>query len=211
MVFPKARLAVSACLFLGWIGILLFLVLRTRDPVILSRPQFLESPLHVIADVRARNGLPDPEVTIVEVAWSSDAADKNLAGVKLLVEDLSYAGPDQGWSGAGQYLLPLTKRTIDKGFGYKVTPLPWHPGYVPQASVEVENVGPEPEKVAEIVQTLTGMKFEPGAVWRNVSWNDALQLKTRLEEAKASVRMRGETRIYRASPETLSQWRQLGK
>ncbi|MCI0376240.1 MAG: hypothetical protein L0215_01405, partial [Gemmataceae bacterium] len=131
MVFPKARLAVSACLFLGWIGFLLFLVLKTRAPVILSRPQFLVSPLHVIAEVRDKNGLPDPEVTVVQVAWTSDTADEKLAGVKLFVEDLPYSGPDQGWTGAGQYLLPLTKRTIANGFGYKVTPLPWHPGYVP--------------------------------------------------------------------------------
>ena len=31
MVFPKARLVVSACLFLAWIGFLAYLVARTRD------------------------------------------------------------------------------------------------------------------------------------------------------------------------------------
>ena len=70
MVFPKARLVVSAVLFLAWIGFLAYLVARTRDPVILSRPQLVVSSVVLIADVKEQSGRPAPTVAVTKIAWA---------------------------------------------------------------------------------------------------------------------------------------------
>ena len=54
MTRSRLRLTLAVCLFLAWIGYLAFLVVRTRDPVILARPQFLETDVVIVA---ALNGL----------------------------------------------------------------------------------------------------------------------------------------------------------
>ena len=47
---PRVRLVLSGSLFLAWIGYLAYLVAITRNPVILSRPQFLEANVYVLAE-----------------------------------------------------------------------------------------------------------------------------------------------------------------
>jgi len=46
---PKQRLLLASLCFLAWIGYLGYLVSITREPVILSRPQFLVADLYVLA------------------------------------------------------------------------------------------------------------------------------------------------------------------
>src|SRR5262245_36938282 len=105
MVCPKARLVLSGGLCLAWIGFLVYLVARTRDPVILSRPQLAVTSAVVVADVQEKDGRPAPAVTIKKVAWAR-ANDEPIAnGTPLAVEGLSDCGPSQGWRGPGEYIL----------------------------------------------------------------------------------------------------------
>src|SRR5947209_8212401 len=130
MVFPKARLVVSGGLFLAWIGFLVYLVARTRDPVILSRPQLAVASIVVVANVEEKDGHATPTVTIKSVAWALSKEDPISVGSALTVEGLADCGPRQGWRGPGEYIVPLTRKT-DGGRAYEVTPLPLSPGYVP--------------------------------------------------------------------------------
>src|SRR5271156_3548104 len=70
MTFPKARLAVSACLLVAWLGYLGFLVYETRDVVVLSRPQFMVAQVYAVVNVRDQQGRADSDV---EVVWASSA------------------------------------------------------------------------------------------------------------------------------------------
>jgi len=67
------RLAVTAVLFLAWIGYLVYLAAMTTRPVVLSRPQFLVAELYVIAELRTglTEAVPAEEATIREVVWSA--------------------------------------------------------------------------------------------------------------------------------------------
>jgi hypothetical protein len=212
MVFPKARLVVSGGLFLTWIGFLVYLVARTRDPVILSRPQLVVASAVVVADIQEKDGRPMPTVTIKRVAWALGHADPLFAGTPLIVDGLADCGPGQGWKGPGEYILPLTKRKPDSGNTFEVTPLPLSPGYAPQyVTVELVQTGPDKEKVAELVDTLFGRAdkkgdIPPGVLRRNVPRLEAESAKRKLEAAKAVLRItEGEERIYRATPDVLEQ------
>ena len=76
------RLAVTAALFLGWVGYLAYLALFTRNPVVLSRPQFLVSELDVIA-IRQ----DDDTFVIQEVLWPSERKAE-WEGKTVVVENL---------------------------------------------------------------------------------------------------------------------------
>jgi hypothetical protein len=121
MTFPKARLVVSACLFVGWLGFLLFLVLDTNT-IILSRPQFLIAQTYAVVELHdGAAGKPDPMVLIDEVIWSADPADEGLVKKQVRIPGVAVCGPDEGYAGPGQYLLPLLKTS--RG-AYVITPMP---------------------------------------------------------------------------------------
>jgi len=212
MVFPKARLAVSAGLFLAWIGFLAYLVAHTRDPVILSRPQVVVSSVIVVAEVKEEASRPTPTVTVKKVVRQLPGQDANWVGAPLLVEGLAHIGSRQGWRGPGAYIIPLTKR----GAAYEVTPLPLSPGYFPEfVTVELARIGPDKDKVAELASKLIGppdnkAEIAPGILRRNVPRQEAEEIKRTLEAVKASVRIsEGESRIYRATPDALEQLAEL--
>lgn len=232
MVFPKARLVVSGVLFLSWIGFLLYLVLRTRDPVILSRPQFLVAPLQLIAQVDEKDGKASATVTVESVGYAADPEDEKLAGKQIVVEGLPDCGPRQGWAGAGSYLLPLTKEKVGRSHVFLVTPLPISPGYSPQlGTVILDGVGKNKDKVAELVARYTGRNEVPakamdkGVLRRNVLWpreeedldkhknfpeGTVQEMVLTLREAGAQALARKEeTRIYRANQEALEQWEEI--
>lgn len=148
-VFPRARLAAAAVLFLGWIGILLLLVIRTRDPVILSRPQLLVSNLVVVAQVHeGRGGGANSEITVTEVLWAAEKDDIILKAEKLDVQDLS--GEPMGWKGPGLlYIVPLLKRKEGKGFVLQVTPMPVVPGYHPKTGPDARIYAATPDALAQ--------------------------------------------------------------
>ena len=112
MTFPRARVLVSLCLFVAWLGFLFYLVLERRT-IVVSQPQFLISQAIVVVEVR--DGAPDAQISVKDVLWSADAKDRQLKEITLA--DLGHA---QGYQGAGVYVVPLRKREGR----FSITPLP---------------------------------------------------------------------------------------
>ena len=217
MVFPKARLLVSAALFVGWIGFLAYLVAITRDPVILSRPQILVSNVCVLADIEELDGRPKSEVTVTEVLWADDG-DKSLEKQKLVLPDLAELDRPQGWAGNGSYLLPLIRREFEKRSTFELAPIPPMPGFHPTVSVELADAGSDPDKITQYLQTALaidaqtakGMTQRSRILARFLPAGVAIDVKSDLEKLGARVRLEEyETRIYRATDDALRQFRDL--
>ena len=122
MTFPKARLVVSAVLFLTWLGFLAYLV-STSTKVILSRPQFMIAQLYVVAEVREgpANDALNPEVTIDSVLWSARPADAKLVGAKVALPEIEACGKKQGNHGTGKYLFALQRTNTGD---FEIAPVP---------------------------------------------------------------------------------------
>ncbi|HEV3262690.1 MAG TPA: hypothetical protein VG013_37970 [Gemmataceae bacterium] len=120
----KVWLVLSAGLFVAWIGWLAYLAATAKQPVVLSRPQFLVSTLDVIADVRETDGKPDAQATVREVHWPAQG-ERKLVGKTISVKNLSEC---QGWKGPGPYILPLAR---DMAGDFEVAAIPPSPGFPP--------------------------------------------------------------------------------
>ena len=108
MTFPKVRPIIFAALFLAWLGFLFYLVLDTQHTVI-SKPQVRIAQAVLIVAVRDEGGKADPTVSVAEVL-KSDPAHLVLVGQKLRLIDLLGCKKEHGYSGAGDYVIPLTWR-----------------------------------------------------------------------------------------------------
>ena len=114
MTFPKARLAVAACLLVGWLLYLGFLVYQSRDVAFLSKPQFMKAELYVVVELTdGTHGGPAPDVTVEKVLWSADAADRQLAGKRLHIANIAACAKENGYKGEGKYLVPLKRPAPD--------------------------------------------------------------------------------------------------
>lgn len=221
MVFPKARLLVSFGLFASWIGYLAWLVATTRQPVVLSRSQFLVADLFVVAELKSCNGWPCSKAVVQEVVWPAQAQD--LVGLTLPLEGLGDHGPKQGWAGEGIYILALSRLMLDqkKNQVFQITPLPATPGYSPTfATIQIRKAGPNPEKLAQLLTAhLSGLPLEksmelvksaPSLVKGNVPLAEAIQLKKAAEALGGDLDVRErETRIYSATPEARAQLKEV--
>ncbi len=124
MTFARIRLAVAALAFAGWLTWLALAVWQKDAPDKVSRAQLTAADSLLVAEVTAgEDGLPQTKVKVVQ----------RLAGTGPKVgEDITVANlpsavvPGKGFTGAGQYLLPLTGG--DLGL-YRVAGLPRSPGY----------------------------------------------------------------------------------
>jgi hypothetical protein len=126
---PRTRLALAAVLFVAWIGYLAVLAWTTSRPVVLSRPQFLVANLYVIAELPGSDR-PAADVTVREAGGPGVDRDKVKPGGRVKVINLPEVGPAQGWHGAGEYILPLSKRQDGT---FQVTPIPPSPGFAADA------------------------------------------------------------------------------
>ena len=95
---PRVRLWLAACLFIGWLGYLAYLVVETRHQVVLSRPQFLEAGVYVVARLVGDDDKLGGKIHVVEVASPKNTT--NLVGSDLAIEELqmcdgSAAGTDR--------------------------------------------------------------------------------------------------------------------
>ena len=107
MTFPKARVVVAACLFLGWLGFLLYLVIDSRT-IVLSKPQFMVAPVYAVVQLQGgRGGHFGPDGTIIEVLWSADPADQKLIGQPIHVPGMSSFRE-------ATFLIPLDKAADGK-------------------------------------------------------------------------------------------------
>jgi hypothetical protein len=159
MTFPRARLVVSATLFLAWLGYLLLLVNLSRNTIVLSRPQFLVARLWVVAELADNGGKPAPEVRVVDVAWSADPADQQLKGARITIGNLPEA-TGQGYIGPGPYILPLRK-TPDKNAAFRIVTVPPSPGYNPAfVKVTLFDAGADPKRTAEAASEHLGLSAE---------------------------------------------------
>jgi hypothetical protein len=111
------RFWLLAAMFAAWIGLLLYLALTTRNPVIVSRPQVLASNLDVVATVtNASKGT----AVVTEVLWPEDQKGKwetktiTVTNLPACERSASDADRDKDgrtererWTGAGEYILLL--------------------------------------------------------------------------------------------------------
>jgi hypothetical protein len=120
------RLVVFAGLFAAWIGWLAYLVVTTRHPDVLRRPQFLASTLDLVADVQAA-----PAAVVKQVYFGGGQGV--VEGQTLTVGNLTAC---EGWNGPGEYVLALE----NDGANYKVAAVPRSPGYPSER--DADQVGP---------------------------------------------------------------------
>ncbi len=118
-------------LFAGWLAWLAWLSITTHNPVVLSRPQFLVSALDVVIQLdRIPDGLQ--EVTVKRVLWAMSAEDRKLEGASITLTNLDRTS---GWTGPGEYLVPLIP---DGPAGrFQVPATPRSPGFEPDPRTEV--------------------------------------------------------------------------
>ncbi len=147
MLFPRARLAVSACLFLAWLGFLLWLVLQNRHMIVLSRPQLLAAPLCVVADISDKDGRASSQIQVQRVVWSEGPAP----GDKIEVKSLAGLGMKDGYDGPGRYILALTPLGSSEG-RYELVPVP----SFPMRELRIYPLTRETERQLEEIQRLRG-------------------------------------------------------
>ena len=120
-------LATAALLFAGWMAWLGYLALTTTRPEVLSRPQFLASQVDIIADVDGDAEAAKDVVTVKNVAWQArEITDPPKVGAPLKIVNLPRVFSADGWTGPGEYLLPLTYDTKLKE--YRLAPVLYSPG-----------------------------------------------------------------------------------
>ena len=218
MVFPRARLAAAACLFTGWLLFLLYLVIVTRDAIVVSRPQILVSQLGVRAQIDADDGRPVKSVTVLEVLWPN-AVKAELTEKVIELHDLPDLGEAQGWTGPGVYLLALNRAPGEKETAYYLTPLPVMPGFHRTYTAELIDAGKDQDKVADYLQQAFGFKAAqtqqllgrtPTVLKKFVASDVAYRLKEELAKLGAAVDFTEfETRMYRATDDVIRQVREM--
>ncbi len=129
----KVRLFVASVLFVAWLCWLGYLSFVTVNQTVLSRPQFLSADAHIVAKLtEGDEESPSNEVAIEKVLWASKNAEDLAEGKAIKISELDYFRAKQGWTGSGEYILPLTKVTK----GYIVTATPSSPGYAPERQLD---------------------------------------------------------------------------
>jgi ribosomal protein L7/L12 len=216
----KLRLAVAVCLFLGWIGWLAYLVVKTHNPVVLSRPQFLVADVWVRGHLDGTSEKPQATFVVREVLWAKDNKDQSLTEKSIPVWDLPFAGKAQGWAGPRDYLLPLKKSQEGKSSVYQLTPLPPSPGFRPATvAIRLDSAGKKKDQVAELIVELTGLDLAAAKekvkkmgsdIMKNVPPTEAEEIEKKFKDLDALVTPRPEeSRIYPATPEALEQLNEI--
>lgn len=234
MTHPRLRLGVAIFLFLGWIGYLTYLVVRTREPVIVSRPQLLHSDVVIVAEVEEKEGAPAPVVKVKEVLWAAEGKARPEVGQEITLREIVDVLPHQradyqkrgwGWHGPGDYLIPLQVAKDQAGADYGVTPMPWSPGLRPLFQVEILDAAKVAPPVAKWIVDNTRVTIEelneaaanePFVLRRNLELSDAMQLQEELDKVRqefgdtaASRRTLGEYRIYLATRDAREQVKRI--
>jgi hypothetical protein len=120
MTFPKARVIVAACLFLGWLGFLLYLVVNSRT-VVLSKPQFMRAQVYAIAEIQGKGRILTGHAQIVEILWCADAADQKLVGEQIELPRMIAASESSRDAETARYLVALEKTADGK---FEIAPVP---------------------------------------------------------------------------------------
>jgi hypothetical protein len=149
MTSDKSRLAliVTAGLFLGWLGFLLFLVIDTRKTHV-ARAQFLIAKGVVVVHLKDDGGKANPDVAIKEVLFDPN---KSLhAGQNLRLTDLLGCTKKHGYSGSGDYVIALEPHRA----GWQIAAIPT-PGYsrpnASHGSIDIIDAGKRPDLVLGVL------------------------------------------------------------
>lgn len=218
MVFPRARVVVAACLFLGWLGYLAYLVAVTRDLIVVSRPQILVAEVGVVARIEESVDGTKRTAKVIEVLWPKE--ESVLAGATLELNDLIDLGRDEGWTGTGEYLLALSRLREGKTTRYQLTPLPPMPGLGRTYAADLLAPGKDRDRVAEYLQkeyridsaaARALVNEAPTTLKRFVPADVAFRQKEELTALGADVEFREYPlrRIYRATDDVIRQVRDL--
>lgn len=127
LTFAKIRLAVTALLFLGWVGWLGMQAANHTRPLIVSRSQALTMTDAVVAEVAAdEQGKPRTTVKVVtSLVRFADTPDPT--GQSITVIDLAEGRlPARYPFTPGQYLLMLRRTEAGE---FRLAPIPRSPGY----------------------------------------------------------------------------------
>lgn len=145
MLSPRGRLVLFSLLFLAWIGWLGYLVSKTRDPIVLSRPQILVSNYVAVLRIGDKDGKPSSETVVVETLKQPTAGP--ALAKSLTVRDLPNIDATHGWRGAGDYLVPLSVMNEQKNI--LLTPVPMSPGFLPRNEPDVRIYPATPEVIRQ--------------------------------------------------------------
>jgi hypothetical protein len=147
------RLVVAAAGFLGWIGWLTYLAATTTHPLVLSRPQFFQADLWVIAKMDGDQDHPAGRAEVMEVFWSRENKGTKLKHID--VSNLPEVGNRNNWQGPGQYILPLKKVKATAAESFTIVPIPRSPGYHGRSS-EVRIYTDDSETRGQLANMLAG-------------------------------------------------------
>ena len=120
MKCSRGALILFAAAFVGWMCYLGYTAWQYRKPpVIVSRAQLLASEFDVVAQVEAEPSdgrKPASPVTVLQVLYSAGDKGSPKVAEKFAVQNL---GNCLGFTGPGQYVLPLAMRN---GLYYVASP-----------------------------------------------------------------------------------------
>lgn len=213
MLSPRGRLAAAGALFLAWIAWLAWCVAQTRDPVVLSRPQFFVANCVAVLDIGEAEGKPDPRVRVAEVLRPKG---KSPIPESFVLAEIAHIDARHGWRGPGKYLVPLSVRRFPSA-SVHIAPVPMSPGYVPRfASIELHKIGPDAETFAASVMKFAGWSREeydrrikslPTLVRANVPYPGEAEAFANEVGAPGILTLTlGDLRIYPATAEARNQY-----
>jgi hypothetical protein len=217
--FPRTRALVAGVLFVSWIGFLAYLVSITRDTIPLAGPQIQTADLVILADVEDEKGRPGQKVRVHETLRVRRPEWPKFKVESVLIEDLPFCGPKQGYQSKGLYVIPLHR--LEPGPIFRVKMLPIVPGYYPMTSECSVSYGDDKTAVSRVLSETTGVSKErveemfdkPSILVPNLPFyfGDSKQFDSRIRKAGGHVDTAepGETRIYRATWQVLNDVQRL--
>lgn len=129
MSLAKIRLAVFACLYLGWLTWLGYASFQRGSVPILSRAQLLASTHLIVGEVTPDNqGIPSRQVRVVESVSGSaaPASGQTIDIIDLAAARIPIEMPTQATTiPPGEYLLPVVRLSENR---YRLAGLPRSPG-----------------------------------------------------------------------------------
>jgi hypothetical protein len=121
------RLLVAAAIFLVWVGWLIYEVVTTADPIVISRPQILIAPIIVEAEAKG-----DDKIAITRI-YRGAKAPGIAVGQEVVVKKLDQA---RNWEGTGRsYVLAL--QSAEPG-QFQLVPVPVSSGFQPPPGSEYD-------------------------------------------------------------------------
>src|SRR5690349_6304240 len=107
----KLSLAAAFLLFLIWVIWLMYQFATTGHPIVVSQPQMIVAAVIVEADLKANDKQPAATIAVRRVYRGQNflglpAGQETPKDLKLAIANLA---DTRGWTGPGDYILPLRK------------------------------------------------------------------------------------------------------